>query len=239
MQIYRIARMDIAVEARYEATTKYLKDYLSDSEEYELSVTVTDEMLEYERTLNREIHGSEASDALCEIVAILRVICDYIIRHGGFFLHCSCLEIDGAAVIFTAPSGTGKSTHAALWRRHFGDRVAMINDDKPLVREEDGSFVIYGTPWNGKHRIGSNISAPIRAVLFLEQAKENFTAPLEPVDALTLLLRQTVMPTDPGEMSLLLDMLGRLIESVPMIRLGCSISDEAVVTAYEAVREYL
>jgi hypothetical protein len=239
MQVYRIARMEIAVEARFDATKEYLKDYLSNSADYELSVCITDEMLEHERKLNREIHGSEPSDTLCEIVAILRVICDYIVRRGGFFLHCSCLRIDGAAVIFTAPSGTGKSTHAALWRRHFGDRVTMINDDKPLVREESGGFVIYGTPWNGKHRIGSNISAPIKAMLFLEQAKENYTKPLEPIAALSLLLQQTVRPTDPGEMSLLLDMLGRLIETVPMIRLGCNISDEAVVTAYDAVRKYL
>ena len=239
MQIYRIARMDIAVEVRFDATKEYMKDFLSDSADYELFISVTDEMLDYERTLNREIHGDEASDWLCEVIAILRVICDHIIRRGGFFLHCSCLRIDDAAVIFTAPSGTGTSTHAALWRRHFGDRVSMINDDKPLVREEDGSFVIYGTPWNGKHRIGNNISAPIKAILFLEQAKKNYTKPLEPVDALTLLLQQTVMPTDPGEMSILLDMLSRLIEAVPMIRLGCNISDEAVVTAYEAVRQYL
>lgn len=235
MQVYRIAEMNIAVEARYEYTKEYLADYATDSSDYELEVHISDKMIEHERQLNLEIHGDEASVALCEIVAVLRVICDHIIRRSGFFLHCSCLRIDDSAVIFTAPSGTGKSTHAALWRRHFGDRVAMINDDKPLVREKDGKFIIYGTPWNGKHRIGNNISAPIRAVFFLEQAPENSAEPLDAFTALSLLLRQTVLPSDRNDMTLLLDMLGRMLESVPMFRLKCNISDKAVLTAYNAM----
>lgn len=235
MQVYRIAEMNIAVETRYEQTTEYLRDYQCDSGDYELFISVTDDMIAHERRLNQEIHGTQSSDGLCEAVAILRVICDHIVRRGGFFLHCSCLRIDGRAVIFTAPSGTGKSTHAALWRRVFGNRVEMINDDKPLVRERDGDFIIYGTPWNGKHRIGTNISAPIRAVFFLEQAPENSTAPLDSFTALSLLLQQTVLPSDRSDMSALLDMLGRLIEHTPMFKLRCNISDAAALTAYRAL----
>ena len=234
MRVYRIAEMNIAVEAKYEYTKRCLSEFLTDAEDHELFVSVTDEMIEYEKGLNRKIHGDEFADSICEAVAVLRVICDYIVRHGGFFLHCSCLMIDGEGIVFTAPSGTGKSTHAALWRKYFGDRVQMINDDKPLVRERDGRFVIYGTPWKGKHGIGSNISAPVKAVFFLEQAKENSAKRVDSFTALSLLLRQTVLPTAREDMSALLDMLGRLIEITPMFRLGCDISFEAVTTAYEA-----
>ena len=235
MQVYRIADMNIAVQTRYEYTAEYMRDYLTDSEDYELYVEVTDEMIAHERNLNIEIHGDPFTDALCETIAILRVICDYIIGKGGFFLHCSCLRFDGAGIIFTAPSGTGKSTHAALWRRVFGDRVTMINDDKPLVREKDGDFIIYGTPWCGKHHIGNNISAPIRAVFFLEQAPENSAERVDTFTALQKLMQQTVLPTGRDDMAALLDMLGHLIEQVPMFRLKCNISDEAVLTAYRAV----
>ena len=235
MPIYRIADMNIAVSPRYDYTAEYLRDYLTDSDDYELSIEVTDEMIVHERQLNIKIHGDPFTDALSESVAILRVICDYIIRRGGFFLHCSCLRCDGAGIIFTAPSGTGKSTHAALWRRVFGDRVTMINDDKPLVREKGGEFIIYGTPWNGKHHIGSNTSAPIRAVFFLEQAPENSVEPVDAFTALQKLLQQTVLPTGRDDMAALLDMLGRLIEQVPMFRLRCNISDEAALTSYRAV----
>lgn len=231
MQVYRIAQMNIAVDPRYEYTKKVLADYAVDDADYELSVMITDEMIAYEQELNVKIHGEKMSDALCESVAILREICDYIIRRGGFFLHCSCLKYKGKAIIFTAPSGTGKSTHADLWMKHFGDAVEMINDDKPLVREQEDGFVIYGTPWRGKHNRGANISAPVGAVFFLAQAPDNSTEPVDSFTALSLLMQQTVIPHSKEDTSALLEMLGRLIEQVPMYRLYCNISDEAVTTA--------
>lgn len=235
MQVYRIADMNIAVKARYEYTKKQLADYAVDDKDYELSVTITDEMIAYEQALGEKIHGVPQRADMCESIAILRVICDHIIRRGGFFLHCSCLRYGGKAIIFTAPSGTGKSTHAALWKQHFGDRVEMINDDKPLVREQEDGFVIYGTPWRGKHGRGGNLSAPIGAVFFLEQAPENSVEPVSSFTALSLLMQQTVIPRGREDTSTLLDMLGRLIEHVPMVRLKCNISDEAVLTALSAL----
>ena len=235
MQVYRIAEMDIAIEARYEYTKEYLKDYLSDSDEYELFIEVSDDMIEHERSLSLDIHGEGFGDGVNEAVAILRVICDYIVNRGGFFLHCSCLMFDNEAIVFTAPSGTGKSTHSSLWRMRFGDRVEMINDDKPLVRMKDGRFYIYGTPWNGKHHIGNNINAPIKAVFFLEQAPENSVEESDSFTSLSLIMQQTLLPTKREDMSALLDMLGKLIESTPMFKLRCNISDDAVTTAYNAI----
>ena len=110
----------------------------------------------------------------------------------------------------------------------------MINDDKPLVREQEDGFVIYGTPWRGKHSRGTNISAPIGAIFFLKQAPENAAYPLDSITALSLLLQQTVIPSGKEDTSTLLDMLGRLLEQVPLFRLECNISDDAVVTALNA-----
>ena len=235
MKVYRIAEMNIAVEAKYEGTYDYMADFLTDSDEYELYIEPTEEMIEYETRLARQIHGTAHSSYISEAVAVLRVICDYIIDKGGFFLHCSCLSYKGDGIVFTAPSGTGKSTHAALWRRNFGDDVRMINDDKPLVRETDGSFRIYGTPWMGKHNIGSNISAPIKAIVFLRQAPENSAERLTPFEALSLILQQTVMPSDKSEMSALLELMDKPMETVPMYRLSCNISDEAVTTIHDLI----
>ncbi len=199
MKIYRIAEMNIAVKAKYEDTYRYMQDFLTDSQDYELYIEPTDEMIRYEAELGEEIHGDAGSPYICEAVAILRVICDYIIDKGGFFLHCSCLKYKDEAIIFTAPSGTGKSTHSALWRRHFGDDVA------------------------------------IRSVVFLSQAPENKATPISPIDAMALLLQQTVLPSNKTALSKLLDMLGRLVENIPMYRLGCTISDEAVTTIYQEI----
>lgn len=233
MAIYRIAELDIEITPRYDRTAEYLADYRIDSDaESDFAVTVTDEMLAYERD-----HAEQPSpEWAVEAIAILRVICDRVLeQYDGFFLHCSCLMIDGMAVVFTAPSGTGKSTHARMWRERFKDRVTMINDDKPLVRRKGGDFYIYGTPWNGKHGLSNNISAPIRAVYFLQQGDENRCESVDAVTALTLLLRQTVIPADRSDLSALLDMLSELIERTPMFTLVCNISRDAADTAYQAL----
>ena len=80
--------------------------------------------------------------------------------------------MDGEAYIFTAVSGTGKSTHAMLWREVFGERVRMINDDKPLIRiTPEGKAVVYGTPWDGKHHLSKNSAFPLKAICWLTRAK--------------------------------------------------------------------
>ena len=191
MKIYRIAEMNIAVKAKYEDTYRYMQDFLTDSQDYELYIEPTDEMIRYEAELGEEIHGDAGSPYICEAVAILRVICDYIIDKGGFFLHCSCLKYKDEAIIFTAPSGTGKSTHARLRREAFGDRVWMINDEKPLIRVQDGKAMVYGSPWDGKHHLSRNASAPLRAILWLSQSAENRLKPMVRADACQVLLRQS------------------------------------------------
>lgn len=234
MAVYRIAELNIEINPQNERTIEYLHDYLYDSTDIDFSVSVTDEMLANER----ELTENPTAEWIYEATAILRVICDRIVHdYDGFFLHCSCLCMDGGAYIFTAPSGTGKSTHTRLWQETFGDRVTIINDDKPLVRKKDGAYIIYGTPWNGKHKLSHNISAPIKAVFFLEQAANNSVERVDAVTALTLLLRQTVVPTNKEDLSTLLDMLSELIEDTPMYRLRCNISRDAALTAYNAIKQ--
>src|SRR5574344_200786 len=135
MKIYRIADLNIGVKANYEYTENLMKDYLVNQEVVpDFSITVTQEMIDFEKSL---ISGF--NEYYYENIAVLRAICKKILSdYNGFFLHCSCLELNNHAFIFTAPSGTGKSTHTALWRKHFGKSVTMINDDKPIVRLENG-----------------------------------------------------------------------------------------------------
>ena len=109
-----------------------------------------------------------------EFTALCRRISEKMPEYGAFLFHGSALAIDGAAYIFTAKSGTGKSTHARLWRELLCERVVMVNDDKPFLRVyNDGTVMAYGSPWNGKHHLSSNIAVPVRAICILEQSPEN------------------------------------------------------------------
>lgn len=234
MNVYRIAGIPIAVQAKYPFTRQLMRDYLdAGSPVPEFTVSVTDEMLDYEKEAAKEVFP----DSYYESTAVLRAVCKEILAsYNGFFLHCSCLEMDGKAFIFTAPSGTGKSTHTALWRRYFKDRVTMINDDKPIVRLENGAFYIYGTPWQGKSNIGNNVKVPVHAVCVIKQDKTNHIERLSAAQALPLLMNQTVRPKDKLSMENLLGLLDELLHQIPVYLLGCTISEEAVRTAYHGMR---
>lgn len=232
MNIYTIADLNIGIETDSDFTKEYLRDYLCDSKDYDFCVKITQEMLRYEEKVAQEGANKEYH----ELTAILRVICNTILeKYNGFFLHCSCLEKDGEAYIFTANSGTGKSTHARLWREVFGDSVTMINDDKPIVRYIDGKFYIYGTPWNGKHSLSNNIKAPIKAIYYLHQAKENKVERCDGISAISKLLSQTVLPDNKAVMNNLLNMLEKMVSTTPMFDLYCDISKEAVFTALNSL----
>ena len=66
--------------------------------------------------------------------------------YGAFLMHAAVVEVDGIAYVFTAPSGTGKSTHVQLWLDHFGPRARVLNGDKPLFRFEGNTLYACGTP---------------------------------------------------------------------------------------------
>ena len=91
---------------------------------------------------------------------------------GKLLIHASTVRHRGKANIFLGQSGTGKSTHSHLWLEHI-EGAELINDDNPVISIENGIPTVYGTPWSGKTPCYRNTSAPIRAIVRLEQAPEN------------------------------------------------------------------
>lgn len=148
---------------------------------------------------------------------------------GGLVMHGSSIAYRGRGVVFSAPSGTGKSTHAGLWKTYYGEDVCHINDDKPAIRFWDDRPVVYGTPWSGKTDLNTNTSAPLEAIVFLKQAPHNAIYSLSPEEAMMHIHRETVRPFyDEGLGLKVLDTTQHLIQSVPTYLLECTISREAV-----------
>ena len=178
----------------------------------------------------------EFPDAYLESLALFRKLCDYCLTNAdGIIFHSSAIMVDNKAYLFTAPSGTGKSTHARLWREMLGDKAVMVNDDKPIIRYIDGKFYVYGTPWNGKHRLDTNCRAEIKAICKIEQAKENSISRASTSEMLLTVLNQTIRPTDEGQMNKLLNILDKLLQQVNIYKLGCNISREAAELSYNTM----
>ena len=148
-----------------------------------------------------------------------------LLSHGGMMLHASAVEYGGQAVCFSAPPGEGKSTHTEKWTRLFG--ASILNDDKPALRRINGLWRVYGTPWSGKEDLSANRSAPLAAVCFLFQGKENALEPLTPAEALPMLLSQTLFRLRREDMECLLATADCLLRETKLFRLTCRNDDSA------------
>lgn len=171
----------------------------------------------------------------CEYMATGADFYRQLLRYDGLMIHASAVVVDGRAYLFSAPSGTGKSTHTALWRQVFGDRAVILNDDKPAVRLENGTFYAYGTPWSGKTDQNRNLRVPLAGVCVLARGEENRIAPYGGAAAFHDLLRQTVRPRDPAAATAMMNLLPRLIDTVPVWRMECNMDPEAARVAYAAM----
>ena len=158
-----------------------------------------------------------------------------LVKFDGMMLHSSAVVVDGKAYLFTAPRKTGKSTHVQYWLDEFGDRAAIINDDKPALRREDGIWYAYGTPWSGKAGKNLNIRVPVAGIAVLDRDDTTHIAPMEGKEVLMFLMGQTVRPTNPVEMGNLLEMLDSLLKQVPVWKLYCNMEQSAARIAYEAM----
>lgn len=159
-----------------------------------------------------------------------------LLYHDGFVIHSSTLEHNGKGIIFSAPSGTGKSTHVKLWQKYIGEDVKVLNDDTPAIRLIDGKPIIFGTPWSGSSRIHCNANAPLEAIVLLEQAPENSIKQLNTSEAILKLMPRVFMPYfDEAMMSLAMGIFERMISSVPVYLLKCRPDKEAVELVYQCV----
>ncbi|MDR0406229.1 MAG: hypothetical protein LBH54_05440 [Clostridiales bacterium] len=151
-----------------------------------------------------------------------------VLQHDGLILHASAIDYDGGAILFSAPSGTGKSTHTSLWNTHYGGKTRVLNDDSPAIRFTDGKAYAFGTPWSGKTTLNLNRAAPLRAIVCLERGERNSIKRIDAKTAAPLLLNETRKPVYTEMMGLTLGVMQRLIAETPMYLLSCNVSKEAV-----------
>ena len=121
-----------------------------------------------------------------------RQLAAYLFCHRELMLHSVSVLYRGEAFAISAPSETGKSTHAQYWVEGFGAKV--INGDCNACRIRDEGVYLYGLPWCGNSRIYHNEHAPLRAVVFLERGDGNEVRRLSPSESITRLTARSYLP---------------------------------------------
>ena len=149
-----------------------------------------------------------------------------VLNRGGM-IHASAIAWKQSGLLFTAPSGTGKSTQADLWVA--AKRAVILNDDSPVFRLMDERVLIYGTPWSGSRTIYARQEAPLKAIFVLEQRVFNTISRLKPEEAVPRLLPRCYLPYyDQRLMDLACATLEELVHRTPVFLFGCTPDRDAV-----------
>lgn len=221
-----LADLKINIEHKYDYISYLCKDYISQSDTPDIIAKADNAAILKEKEL-----VPSAPIESCESLCIYRAIGEQLPHFDRFVFHGAAIEYGGNAYLFTAPSGTGKTTHINLWKQYLGDKVDIINGDKPIIKAGNISTV-YGTPWAGKEGYQRNTSAPLKAICILKQGKENKITKLELAEAVNHLMRQVYLPKNQISLSATLSLLGKMIENTPVYLLECDISKQAFETSF-------
>ncbi|WP_295085968.1 hypothetical protein [Ruminococcus sp.] len=238
---YKIADKVIEVTSLHEKVHNYCKDYASD-EVADFWVSTTQEDIDFEaqrEIICAEREGREplkSSDDYREELAVYRKIAEKMPDYNTVLFHGSVIAVDGQGFLFTAKSGTGKSTHTRLWREYFGDKAIMVNDDKPLLKITDNGVIAYGTPYNGKHQLGCNMSVPLKALCIITRGEKNSIVRIEKSDAYAMLLQQVYRPIKTLQMAKTLRLIDELAVNVELYRLTCNMDIEAAEVAFNGMK---
>lgn len=227
MAKYKIADIVVDMKQEFAETAYWYEPYLYDGEEEaEFSVEALAEEIEYYVT-----NGVDITPPIAENMILGNKFNRRLMKYFGSYIHSSALVFDGKAYLFSAYSGTGKSTHTRKWVKRFGDRAVVINDDKPSFRLVDGKCIIYGTPFAGGTDIQKNTSAELGALVFIERSEKNSLEKIPPAKSVSLLLSQSPGRANERVGERQLEMFSEILTKYPAYLLKCNMNDEAVDVA--------
>ncbi len=236
----KIAGLVGVVSPLFASTAQYFRAYLTE-ETPDFSLAVTAQSLQFEQAQLDAEAAAEGfrrrrfTDPFLERAAVQRAFAEALFGRDTLLLHGSCVAVDGAAYLFMARSGTGKSTHTRLWREAFGQRAIMVNDDKPFLQLREDAVYACGSPWSGKHGLDSNVRLPLRSICILTRGAENRIRPMAWEAALPMLLHESYRPLDEEKASRMEAMVTNLAQRIPLWQMECTKDPQAAQIAFAAM----
>ena len=186
-------------------------------------------------------HVQVKENALSERIGVKTVLNSLGAEHlvaqaGGFLFHCAYVDAGGKAILFTAPSGTGKSTQAELWAQYRGAEI--VNGDRAAVRLAEGVLLAEGIPFAGSSQYCNNKSLPIQAIVYLGQAPKTSIRKLRGYEAFSKIWEGISVDTwDKTDMESVSGVVQRAAATLPVFHLTCTPDESAVRALEEALRK--
>ena len=226
----KIANKVLDINAFNETTKRYCKNFLSE-EEPDYVITMVEEDLENEssNSADGKVYVNE------EISALYRKIANIFVNDGIIVFHGSSFMVGSQGFLITARSGVGKSTHSRLLSELLGEDFIYINDDKPLLFVDE-SVTVYSSPWNGKERRGNNVSAPLKAIMFLSRSETpSFRKIVNKEEIYIKMLSQIYLPKEKDLREKALKIADKLLRKVNFYEINVNQDIESAKMTYERI----
>lgn len=237
----QLAATPIEIEARYPATKNFCRDYLTDATAV-ARVKLPQEKLDWEKAyLTRQnqsvgLGAKTYPDAYLETWAAYRATTMALVQQNAFVMLGAAVAVDGLGYLVIAKKGTGQNTHASLARQLFGPDALMLSEEKPILKLTQEGILVYGSPWDGRGHGAGAAGVPLSGVCMLMRDAANGIERVPRTQSYPLLVPQTYHPTDPQSMAKTLSMVDTLASAVPLYRMSCNMTPEAMRMACEMMR---
>ena len=225
----------IAVHSHYNKVYEMCKRFYSDSvSEADIFIETTEEEILKEKLQADEKYSSLNYDYF-ETLLVYRKISEELLSFDTFLMHGAVVALGENAFMFTAKSGTGKTTHVKKWLENKSE-CYIVNGDKPLIKITDKQAIACGSPWSGKEHLYTNTMVPLKAIIIMERSEENHIENISFGDAFTFLLMQTHRPCDGIKMIKTLKLLKQLNGRVSFYRFYFNnLKDDAFDVSFKAL----
>ncbi|MCF0134298.1 MAG: hypothetical protein HUJ72_10560 [Blautia sp.] len=237
-----IAGFIFLIHARYPDLPERCRDYVTDAKGADLEIAISDEEIAYEREKARReaeleaIPCEEYTPGQLEETAVYRKIAVYLSYQDACVFHGALIGLHGQGYLFTAKSGTGKTTHIRNWVQEFPETI-IVNGDKPVLRMRNGRLMAYGTPWAGKEGYQENMAVELKAVILLKRGMDNRIRKLDFASAFPVLVSQTYRPEDGFGLKRVVELAGKMAKCTEFYELECTMDPVSARVAYAGIRD--
>lgn len=236
--ILRVANRNILIRCVYPGTYNMCRPYWAkDDAVSDAEIDVDESMIRAETDRIRQTDRQRLNAKTAEKMLVHRLLSEELLSFDTLLMHGAVVALDRAAYMFTAQSGTGKTTHIQSWLENIGGAY-VVNGDKPfiIVREAGKAPLACGSPWAGKENLQTNAIVPLKAIVLLERAEGNRMERISFTQAFPLLLQQVYRPDDEEKMRKTLRLMQRLSSAVSFWRFQCNnFKEDCFDVAYNAL----
>ena len=230
--IVKIADIIIKINSSHPYVPSICKKYeIKKYDHIDFEVDITDE--DYKNVRKHEEY-KDYPDWYIEGGVVYRKICHQLYKYNAIMIHGTAILYNNKVYMLSAPSGTGKSTHANLIIEASKNKAIIINGDKPIIRLKDGKYYAYGTPWCGKEYEGTCQFAEVAAICFLERGEPRIEG-MSPKEVTKSIITEIVYPASEEEAAGLFRILNEVIMQCKLYKVYCDLSKESGKLSFEKI----